>query len=397
MTPEVLRKRLADLPGGWPPTSDPALLLRALEDRADAEPGNRALTYAVELAHQLAVVDQDLPPIIAGVRRSVLVRWDSWTTTWIGSSVATGARTMVRVLRPQLARDPVLRRSLRRDARAMGAIDPDLRWVEHPIPALTRVLPGDALGADTTETADPARLVQLLLTGLANLERWERAGIPTPRLASDEWVVVDGNLGVACLTPGHPDANTADELPELAHQLRHWWADSAVTPVDAVIDGFIAFPPVEVEEAGHLVRRALAQHLTHLRHRLLKRHRIARIKTRNQRFSDLLVRLHNATPPPKGTGAVGVDLEGAVRIITSDGTTVSWGSSGRELTPIRTADGTLSPTESRRLLRTRAAAPPNPRLSAQVGGSEGFTEAICRWVASAHHLRTLRLLVERTR
>ena len=118
---------------------------------------------------------------------------------------------------------------------------------------------------------------------------------------------------------------------------------------------------------------------------------------RHDRFSDLLARLHAAVPPPRGIGAVGVDLEGLVRVVRSDGNTVAWGSNGRELTAIRDADGTLSPTESRRLLRTRAAAPPNPRLSAQVGGSEEFTEAICRWVASAHHLRTLRLLVQKAR
>jgi hypothetical protein len=90
-------------------------------------------------------------------------------------------------------------------------------------------------------------------------------------------------------------------------------------------------------------------------------------------------------------------LDGNVRVVQSDGKTVSWGSYGRDLVDIRDAGGTLSPTEARRLLRTRAAAPPNPRLSAKVGGSEEFTEVICRWVASAHHLRTMRMLVEKSR
>lgn len=397
MTPDALRHILADLPGAWPPTTDPVTLLRALEDRADAEPGHRLLAHAVELAHALAMTDQDLPLIIAGVRRSHLVRWDTWTTTWIGSDVASGIRTMVRVLRPCFSRDPVVRRALRRDARALGAIDTGLRWVEHPLPALRRPMPGATLTADIADSTNPTALVRLLMTGLASIGRWERAVIPTPGLASEEWIVVDGNLCVACLTPGPSGKDATDELRTLAHGLRMHWANVANTPVDAVIDGLLAFPSATVEEAGVLARQALAQYLTGLRHHLERKHRVMAVNTQHSWLSSLLSRLHNATPPPRGVGAVGVDLDGNVRVVQSDGQTVSWGSYGRDLRDIRNASGTLFPIEARRLLRSRAAAPPNPRLSAKVGGSQEFTEVICQWVASAHHLRTLRLLVDKSR
>jgi hypothetical protein len=397
MTPDALRHLLADLPGAWPPTTDPVALLRALEDRADADPGHRPLAHAVELAHALAMADQQLPLIIAAVRRSHLVRWDTWTTTWIGSDVASGVRTMARVLRPSFSRDPVVRRALRRDARALGAIDTELRWVEHPLPALRRPMPGATLTADFADGGSPSALVRLLMTGLASLGRWERAVIPTPGLAPEEWVVVDGNLCVACLTPGKTATTAHDELRTLAHGLRLHGSNTATTPVDEVIDGLLTFPPETVEEAGILVRKALAQYLTGLRHRLEREHRVVAVNTHHGTLSSLLSRLHHATPPPRGVGAVGVDLDGNVRVVQSNGETVSWGSYGRDLVDIRDADGTLFPIEARRLLRTRAAAPPNPRLSAKVSGSDEFTEAICRWVASAHHLRTMRLLVDKSR
>lgn len=343
------------------------------------------------------MTDQDLPLLIAGVRRSHLVRWDTWTTTWIGSDVATGVRTMVRVLRPAFSRDPVVRRALRRDARALGAIDTELRWVEHPLPALRRPLPGATLTADFADSDNPSALVRLLMTGLASIGRWERAVIPTPGLAPEEWIVVDGNLCVACLTPGPSGKDATDELRTLAHGLRLHWSNSVNTAVDAVIDGLLTFPPATVQEAGALARRALAQYLTGLRHRLEREHRVVAVNTHHGTLSSLLSRLHHATPPPRGLGAVGVDLDGNVRVVQSDGQTVSWGSYGRDLIDIRDASGTLSPIEARRLLRTRAAAPPNPRLSAKVGGSDEFTDVICRWVASAHHLRTMRLLVEKSR
>lgn len=396
MTPDALRRHLADLPGAWPSTADPVALLRALEDSADAEPAHRGLARAVRLAHGLAVADQGVPLLIAGVRRSRLIRWDEWTTTWLGSDVATGSRTMVRVVRPHLATDPVVRRALRRDARALGAIDPSLRWVEHPLPALRRPIVGATLSADTAEDNDGGRLVRLLLTGLASLDRWERAGVPTPGLAPEEWVVVDGNLTVACLTAGDAPGDPSTELVHLAHALRRWWGGGPTTPVDAVLDGFLTFPPESVQTAARLTRRALAEHLTGLRHSLERRNRVLAVKAHGGRLTQLLDRLAHSMPPPSGVGAVGVDLDGHVRIVRSDGHRVAWGTHGRDLRTV-VEDGVLDPVESRRLLRARAAAPPNPRLSAQVDGSEEFTEAVCRWVSSAHHLRTLRLLIERSR
>ena len=51
---------------------------------------------------------------------------------------------------------------------------------------------------------------------------------------------------------------------------------------------------------------------------------------------------------------------------------------------------------ARRVLRARAAAPPNPRLDHEISGDARFTESACRWIAAGLRLRTIGLLLEKT-
>lgn len=395
MTPSALRRLLQELPGSWPPVSETAGLLRALEEAADRDPARRDLAAAVAHAHAMATADADLPALVGGVRRDALVRWDAWTTTWTGSDVASGARTLLRVVRPALARDPVVRRALRRDARVLGHVDAEVRWVEHPLPALRRPLPGLPFEGHPSDGADAGTLVRLLCTGLAALQRWERAGLSTPGLDPAEWSITGDRLTIACLTIGEAPGAIREDLRGLSLALQRWAIDVGTTAIDAELDGFALFPPDAVEEAAERVQRALATALARTRHHLVRARVAVRAEDEQRRLVKLLRRLQRAVDPPVGVGAVGVDLDGRIRSVRSARGLVTWGPHGEPGTPIRDAHGQLQPAEARRLLRARAAAPPNPRLQAAVGGDEAFTEAICRWVACAHHLRTLVMLAEK--
>jgi len=394
MTPADVRALLRDLPGAWPPLSDATALLRALEDAADAQPADAPLAAGVRAAHALATCDQDLPTLVGGVRRDHLVRWDTWTTTWIGTDVASGRRAMVRALRPSVARDPVARRSLRRAARALGVVDAHVRWVEHPVPALHRALTGAPLDPHPEGPVHADAVIRLLATGLHSLGRWEAAGLITPRLDDAEWDQRGDVLTVACLTPGHPGEDPRDTVSALARDVQRWASAGGTTAIDGVLSTLVSVPPERVEEAASALRLALAGALARTRHHLERTWRVLRVRDEHDRLQTALRRLSAAVVPPVGRGAVGIDMSGRICVVESDGAVVKWLAIGGESSEIRDAQGILAPREARRLLRARAAAPPNPRLQAQVGGDEAFTEAVCRWVASAHHLRTLTLLIE---
>ena len=65
--------------------------------------------------------------------------------------------------------------------------------------------------------------------------------------------------------------------------------------------------------------------------------------------------------------------------------------------PVWTTTEGFDPRQARRLLRAQAAAPPNPRLSRDLGGDAAFGDAIGRWVAAGMRLRTLRMLLDASR
>ncbi len=303
---------------------------------------------------------------------------------------------MVRVRRRAIARDPVVRRSLRRDARALGRVDPHVRWVEHPLPALKRPLGGRHFDVDGAEEPDARLLFRLLVSGVVQLGAWEAAGMPTPGLDPLEWRVVDGRLEVACLTLGPMGRPVRDDIRLLCQGLVRWWGESGTTALDSELSGFAALGPDSAEDAGRTLIRGMATALARTRHHLARAERVLHVRDTHYRLLVMLRRLGRVVVPPVGMGAMGVSLEGQVRSVQSDGTSVSWGLHGEVGEVVVDKDGSLNPAEARRLLRARAAAPPNARLQAEVGGDEAFTEAICKWVANAHHLRTITKLVEAT-
>lgn len=385
---DLFRAVEADLPSCA--SRVPSAILRAAEAAAEQEPRDRRIARLVDLAQIVSTAEDGLPAIVGGVRRERLVRADLWTVTVYGVDVASGKPALVRTLRPALAKDPAGRRLLRRDGRALVDIERGVVWDEQPNPAIKRILPGDPL--DVSDSDDAGALIRAATQALVALGRWERFGVAPPRLEPVEWVRTPGGVSIATLTPGTPDDDVRDALSDVAGLLLDGWTGSE-TAIHPWLAGLRELPPHTASEAGKDLVAALAQALRRTRIHLATAGEAVLYHDAHVRLALLLERLVAAVPPPTGIGAVGIDIGGGVRVVRSDGREVRWGVSGQDDVVIRGADGDVAAAEARRLLRTRAAAPPNPRLQQQIGGDEAFTEAICRWVASAHGARTIRLLL----
>lgn len=347
--------------------SDPDEALDRIEAACDAahdrhrERAFGALLRRVEATRGLA-------PVVAGVRREALVRWDATTATFTGHDVHTGSPKMVRVLHPHDG--PRRRRWLARQGRGLPG-------VVHRSDALVCELPGRPL--DAVAAGDPA-LTRLLLTGLVQLH-----GRTTPGLAPEELRCVDGCVVVVCLSRG-PDASGG--IQALARTLQ----PPTEGPLADVVRGLAELPPASSAEARSLVVGALARELAGMRHHLLARWSATLQHTRVERLAGMVRRMIDAVPPPRGRAAAGVDFEGQVLTVSSDEQSVAFGPPHDMATIWTAADG-FDAALARRLLRAQAAAPPNPRLSKQVGGDAAFGDAIGRWVAAGLRLRTLQLLL----
>lgn len=393
MTPEDLR---ALAPAGAS-IDDPAGLVRAFEDACDADPRDRRLSVGLLAAHGLATAEDGTPLIVAGVARQRVVRWDPRTVTWDGIDEATGLRARVRVLRRAYRSDAVMRRVLLRDGALLErAFAAPLIAIDGPDVALRLDVIGDPLADRPADHADPGRLPRRLVTALAALKRAEAVGVAFPPLSADELVDSPEGIGIVCLTPADPAAATG-AIGRLAAALIAWWGeDGPETPVDVALAGMVVWPPRDVAEAEHVVKKGLIERLTADLHDRSMRFDILWHEVRRERLLRAVEALAVAVPMPEGRGAVGVSLDGSVVALVGDGGVLRYGPEGGESTDVFGPAG-FAVADARRLLRARAAAPSNARLHAQVGGDERFVEAACRWIAAGLALRTTRLLLDARR
>jgi hypothetical protein len=397
MTPDDLRSRLATLHPAvrLPPLEDLGRLLATLEAKADENPADRDLAAAVREVHAMARASVELPPIIGGVRREQLVRWDEWSTTWDGVGAVSGRSCRIRVLRPESARDPVYRRMLSREGRALRLGGWHIEVIDGDLPAMVVPVDGPTLHAHPVGASPddaPSRLVRLFGSTLRRLERLEAAGLGLADLDPSEIRLGPDGVQFVCLTPGGP-ADLGRVLGEVCRGLLAYWSDGPETPIDDLLAGFARFPPADLAEARDALLAALAQHLAGHRHDLQRRAERSHRAERRARLLDVVLRLERAVPCPIGRGAVGVDLEGATTVIESDGHRLTWGPSGKPEVAWSDGDGVV-PGITRRLLRARAASPLNPRLQLEIDGDAAFVDAACRWLAARLAHRTTRLLLE---
>jgi len=370
MTPEQLASLLEA--AGQPPLSPRSDLHEALdrlEAAAEAD-GSPEQERAFGALLRRLEATEGLPPVVDGVRREALVRFDSCTVTFTGHDIHTGAPVMCRTLHPH--DDPRRTRWLARQARSVpGVRSPGPR-------TLVIDLVGRPLGQ--RRPADPG-LARLLATGLMAI-----GSRRLPELGPEELREQGGTCHVACLSRG-PDG--AGAIRSLARAVQ----PAGDGPLVDLVRGLAELPPADAAAASDQLTRALARELAAMRHHLRARWSATLQHTRAERLVAAIERLVAAVPPPRGRAAAGVDLEGRVLAVASDEGEVTFGPPhGTE--PVWTRGEGFRARPARRLLRAQAAAPPNPRLSRDLGGDAAFGDAIGRWVAAGMRLRTLAMLLD---
>lgn len=382
--------------GPLPPLSDRDAVLHTLEARADADPADADVRDALALVHAWVTADTGLAPTVAGIARESLVRWDAWSSTWTGRDVRTGETAMVRVLRQHASRDPLLRRQLVRDARALGPRVVGLRVFDGPEgPTLVAPLPGPMFVEGPRGGGASIGALTRLLTGTLDvLTAWEEAGVLPVRVDPAELRDAGEHLRLVVLTPGEPGPS------ELVHQLvtalAGWWRDPTEHAVVELIHGLDATPDTLPSEAAPRLIAALATTLAAERHALLRAESRTRVDRMRDRLLDRVERLDAAVPPPRGIAALGADLDGRTMVVRCDGRELTWGADGEEPVVVWDEDGFDVPA-ARRLVRARGSAGISERLNAEVGGDPRFAEAVARWTATALEVRTTRMMLAATR
>ena len=382
---------LQRLPGAAPDPSDPEGLLRWLEQRADLHPGEIATRRAIRAVHGLATAERGLTPTVAGVRRETLVRWDGISTTWTGYRSIDGQAAMVRILRPDAARDPVARRTLKRTASLLGDWLSDLQHVDTPWPAIVQLLPGAAIREVESLRDDPhpAARIRVLATALASWKLAASRGVLLPTPVSDELRQSDNGGKVVVLTLA--DESSAEGLSALAGTLAPLDPDH---PLDVVLAGLAAFPPAGEEEATDRLLDGISEDLTATLVAVGRRWAGLIRHDQRARLHDLIDRLDAAVRRPLGRGLVGVDLDGRTTIVLSDEQGVRWGPLEGPHLPVWTPGVGFDARGARRLLRALAAAPANARLATQIGATPGASEQLSSWTSTGLRSRTLRMLLE---
>lgn len=379
-------KHLLETATHLPPLDEhsPEATLRSVEAQAEAQPFDPRWSRLIRALHGWTTAGQGIASDLGGVHRTQIVRWDTWTTTWEGRDVS-GKPVRIRILRPHAAADPVLRRTLHREAKALEPLVEGLTvgetWIRCPSP-------GEPLPEGTQATGP--RLARLVTTGTAALQRWESCGVWPAEPSGFCWRDHAGDLVLICLT-AERFIDAGPTLSWLAERLAVPDPDSAL---ERLVRAIVSAPPRQTSDLNSQIAVALAADLTQIRHELAVRQRKVRVGNRLERLLNLVQRLGSAAPLPKGTGATGVDLEGRITILRADEDGMTWGTADERQAVWTLAEGMDAPL-GRRVLRARAAAPPNARLDEQIDGDPEFTRHATRWLAARMRARTLRLLLKR--
>lgn len=364
-TPASLLSALRPVLGEAHDEDAPALLAMA-ERAADTDPG---LEWAVGRCRAWLEALQAVPP------GTTLVAWDRWTVTWDDHDPHRGGGIRCR---SALREDPMSRRSLVRQGRHLAELGLPVH-TDHLHDRTALVVAG--LPFDDAEQLTPPRFAPLLL----DLRALHAAGLSPAEPAAALLSTESGPRLLPLSVEG------ADHGTALARML----APLQTTPeLESLLSIWRQHPPGSPDEAEELLRDHLRAELIRLHHELVGRGERRGQQDARQRLMAALAALAAAAPPPRGRGAVGVGLDGEILVLECDGAAVRWGPlDGAQETVFQS--GELEPRGVRRLLRARAAAPPNATLDARVGGDGAAVEAICRWLSTAARLRTLRLLLEK--
>lgn len=369
--------------------------LTAARAAAEREGDDAAL---LEL-RSLEISATDLPPLIDGARRDRLLCADAISTTWEAWHTATGARLLLRCVRPEWRRDPVM---LRRMSRALQSPDPP-QWLPDGAWPHLRVEAGGALLLDrlpVEDAPDTLYLARVLAAGLTGLARLHAAGlVHGAPLASH--LVEGAGFRLLWLDRFGPSLGPSADLAELGRTVAALDPEGE-DPVGQLAHDWAEQPPPSAADGARLLRRLLAGCL------VSARHRIEVASRRRRRAGDLSAlrlltrRLSAALPPPAGTFCLNAERSGVLILVESDGQRVRGGAAAspgaRELPLLYTPDQGLDAQAARAIQRAWARRRQGDQekisaVNALFGVTPASAEALMRWMAATSRLRALRLLI----
>ena len=221
MTPFALQELCAQIPspGPFPPTINPLGLRAALEVACDEQPTSLALRTLLLHAQQLNQLHNERPERVAGVRLEQLIRWDHFTSTWLGTEMATGRAHQVRLMNRSTQNEPVLKRCLIRDHQILTTLFSDARLVDESSIAIILPLSGSPF-CESPEPLSESLAIQLVGAGLSALERWACCDVVPPELTPMELRDEGQGLSIQCLSPLENDELTTSLTSFLASYAR---------------------------------------------------------------------------------------------------------------------------------------------------------------------------------
>jgi hypothetical protein len=347
----------------------------------------------LELAH-LA-----LPPVIDGVRRGRLLRFDAISTTWEGWSLRGGERVFLQCLRPRWKSDPVVLRRMARGATHDASWHPTEDW-----PHLRCVVHG-ALLVDRFPIEDlisTHRLARIMGEGLAALRDLHSRGRIHGGALAPFLVESPQGLRLVALDPFDANGSPTDDLRELANLIVAL-DPLGEDPVAVLADEWSESPPPSAADGIRLLKRCLSGILLAQRHRLSVAGRSAHRLDRKTRFSRAVRAMARLVPPPAGKACVKVGADGAMVVVECDGETIRGGavadaSEGRFLPVIYTPTQGLDAQSARFLLRSwalRGQGDETTRrtIQAELNSDDSQAERLVRWMSAMARLRAARLIL----
>lgn len=393
MTPEILDAHRASHPtaSALPPCSEALALRQGLEEACANAPSDPELAWLLFETHSLVQILKLGGARLGPIHPEKLVRWDEWTSTWLGTERQTGREYLVRVIHPEKQHRPFFTRALRREMKVLADLYPTLYLMGDHDELL--VFPLEGAPYFHSKGALPFRQgVKLIGHALIFFERWRSEGLYAPELSPQELRDHDGDLSIHCLSPfsGNHGSTAAHQLLKMLRP-----ACEGNESMRAFFEAHNTFHGQDLDRIGDSWRALLVSTLTTDRHRLAIRWRHAFVADRASRLYDIVERLHRACPAPAGRGVLGIDMDGMPLVVESNRELIRWGPEGDDRL-ILGPDQVLQPREARRALRARASATLNQRLHVENSADPLFTEAICAWLSSSMRLRAVRLMLKAT-
>lgn len=341
-------------------------------------------TEATELTGAL-VEACDLPAVVVGIRKSKLVRWDDFSSTWDGISVSSGRHCRVRVYCPPKRSKQSWERFVDEASQLSAHRAISLNSQADQTPCYSTEV-GAALGPESPINFDQtnALLGRCLLTIRNHLQ----VGLYAARLTVEDLKMTAQGIEVIHLGGGGR-CSQPDALKTLA-RLVISLTSVQDNPVTDLLHGWCLLPPTNIDDAGQLWTQTLATMLTQRRHQLaFDEEGLMHIERKLTLFMTLQ-RLQKHSPVPIGKATIATDLSGAKIVVRADGQTITATNGNAEPKLIYSRERGVQVLTARRLARFASMA----RISEATPSESLLRERTIKFIEASLGLRTLLLLLK---